>query len=78
MKHKGKILLLGYALLTFGLTAIVLQMIGISWAFLRFLDWGGRLFAFVAKILMSMAGVVVIVLAHTDWEREKRESGGDE
>ena len=76
MKNKGKFLLLGYSLLVLGITAIVLQMVGVSWAFLRFLEWGGRLFAFVAKLLMVVAGVVIIVLANTDWERERRESGG--
>jgi hypothetical protein len=50
-------------------------MIGVQWAFLTFLEIPGRLFAFVAKIVMVIGGFVVIVLARTDWERERRESG---
>ena len=58
----------------FGFTALVLQLIGVSWWFLQFLELGGRLLAFVAKIVMVMAGILIIVFAKTDWDRERRES----
>lgn len=74
IKNKGYWLLLGYTLFTLGITSIIMQMVGVNWAFLQFLQWGGGLFAFVAKILMTIAGVVVIVLANTDWKREREES----
>ena len=75
MKNKGLWLLLGYAMMTFGLTAITMQVVGTHWAFLGILEWGGRLLAFILKILMTMAGVLIIVFARTDWDRERRESG---
>lgn len=74
MKNKGLWLLLGYAMMTFGLTAITMQVVGVHWAFLGFMEWGGRLLAFVLKILMTMVGVLIIVFARTDWERERKES----
>ena len=74
MKNKGYWTLLGFLLIVFGFTAIILQMVGVSWYFLTFLEWGGRLFAFVAKILMVMAGVLIIVFSGTDWARERQES----
>lgn len=74
MKNKPYWTLLGLLLFIFGFTALVLQMVGVSWWFLQFLDLGGRLFAFVAKILMLLAGVLLIVFANTDWERERQES----
>ncbi len=77
MKNKGYWTLLGFLLITFGFTAIVLQLVGVSWYFLAFLEMGGRLFAFVAKLLMIMAGVLIIVFGATDWERERRESSED-
>jgi hypothetical protein len=77
MKNKGYWLLLGYALFTLGLTALTMQMVGVQWAFLAFLEWGGRLLAFVAKIVMVLAGVLLITIANTDWERERRESSGE-
>jgi hypothetical protein len=63
-KNKGLWLTTGFLLLVFGLTSIVLQMVGVQWALL----------AFVVKILMIMGGVVLFVLARTDWDRERRES----
>jgi hypothetical protein len=74
MKYKGLWLLLGYAMMTFGLTALIMQVVGVHWAFLGLLEWGGRLLAFVLKILMTIGGVLIIVFARTDWERERRES----
>ena len=74
MKNKGLWLLAGFLLIVTGITAISLQMLGISWYLLSFIDLPGRLFAFVVKILMVFFGVLIIVLAHTDWERERRES----
>ncbi|MBL7825350.1 MAG: hypothetical protein JNJ57_01890 [Saprospiraceae bacterium] len=74
MKHSGLWLLLGYALLTFGVTSMVMQLVGVHWAFLGWLEMGGRLVAFVAKILMIIGGILTIVFARTDWERERRES----
>lgn len=75
MKHKGYYTLLGLLLFIFGISAIILQVVGVQWAFLSFLERMGRLFAFVVKILMSMAGVVILVLANTDWDRERKDSG---
>jgi hypothetical protein len=40
---------------------------------LGLLEWGGRLLAFVLKILMTIGGVLIIVFARTDWDREMRE-----
>ena len=77
MKYKPYWTLLGMLLLIFGFTALILQMIGVNWWFLQFIELGGRLFAFVAKILMVLAGILIIVFAHTDWERERRESSED-
>jgi hypothetical protein len=74
MKHKGLLTLLGFLLFVFGFTAIVLQMVGVSWYFLSFLDIPGRLFAFVIKILMLLFGILIIVLAYTDWDQERKES----
>ncbi len=74
MKNKGLLLLLGYVLFSLGITSVVMAMVGTHWYFLGWLELLGRLLAFLVKILMVIAGVLVIVFARTDWEREKRES----
>ncbi len=77
MKNKGFWTLFGLALFIIGITAITLQMVGVQWVFLAFLEKAGRLFAFIVKILMVLGGFILIVLARTDWEQERRESGGE-
>jgi hypothetical protein len=71
-KYKSWWAILGFALVVLGFTSIWLQMVGSQWAFLAFLEKGGRLVAFVVKLLMVMAGFVLFILAMTDWERERR------
>ena len=66
--------MLGYGLLTLGLTAIIIQVIGLHWYFLGWLEMGGRLLAFIIKILMTIAGFLIIFFARTDWDREVKES----
>lgn len=78
MKNKSLLLLFGYLLLSLGITSMAMELVGTHWYFLAWLERAGRLFAFVVKILMVMAGVLCIVFARTDWEREKRECSQDE
>lgn len=77
MKNKGAITLIGFLMFVFGFTAILLQMVGVSWYFLQFLELGGRLFAFIIKILLTIGGIILIVVANTDWERERKEIEAD-
>ncbi len=74
MKNKGLYKLLGFTLFIFGFTSLVLQMVGVQWAFLTFLEIPGRLFAFIFKIFMVLAGLILVVVANTDWENERKES----
>lgn len=75
MKNKGRWMLLGFLLVAFGLTALILKLVGTQWAFLQFLEIPGRLFAFIIQILMVMAGFIIVAVANTNWEEERRESG---
>gem|GEM_PF-760733 len=74
MKNKGLLLLLGYLLFSLGITSVIMAMVGTHWYFLGWLELLDRLLSFIIKILMVIAGVLIIVFARTDWEREKRES----
>jgi hypothetical protein len=74
MKNKGRWIVFGLLLVIVGLTAMILQLVGAQWAFLQFLELPGRLFAFVAKVVMVMAGFIIIALANTNWDRDRRES----
>jgi hypothetical protein len=73
-KYKSLSMLLGFLMIVFGFTGILLQMVGVQWAFLAFLERISLLFAFVVKVLMIMCGFVLFILARTDWDAERRKS----
>ncbi|MEY3240891.1 MAG: hypothetical protein RIR11_2329 [Bacteroidota bacterium] len=72
-KYKNAGMTLGFALIIFGLTSLILTLVGIHWYFLGWLEYFGRLFAFVAKIVMVLGGTILFILSRTDWEREREE-----
>ena len=78
MKNKGLLLLLGYLLFTLGITSVIMELVGTHWYFLAWIEKLGRLPSFIVKILMLIVGILIIVFARTDWEKEKRESLGEE
>ncbi len=68
---KGLQLFLGFTITFLGVLSIVLSLIGVQFAFLLWIDAFGRLFGFVFRLLMIMGGIVIIVLAQTDWKKEE-------
>ena len=77
MKNKGLWSLLAFLLVVLGISSVVMQMVGVQWVFLNFLEIPGRLFAFIVKVLMVFSGIVLFVLANTDWDRERRDSSDE-
>lgn len=73
-KYQGWWLLLGFLLLILGATSMILQLVGVHFAFLRFLEFGGGLAALLLKVFMTIGGILIIAIANTDWEKERRES----
>lgn len=76
-KKKNAGLLLGFTLLVLGFTSLILELIGIHWFFLGWIEKGGRLFAFLFKIMMVIVGIIIFVVSRTDWEREIKECEPD-
>ncbi len=72
--NKTLLTVAGFFLFTFGFLSLVLSMIGVQLAFLAWLDKIGALFAFIIRILMVLAGIILVALAQTDWARERAES----
>lgn len=71
MKILGTIL--GFLLLIYGFLSLILSVAGLQFSYLTFLDAPGKTFGFVARIVMILAGTVLIALSRTDWERERAE-----
>ena len=53
-----------------GFLSLILSMIGIQLTFLVWLDNPGRLFGFVAKILMILVGFIMVYLTRSDFKGE--------
>ena len=63
--------LIGFLLFITGIIAVVLSLVGVQLSFLVWMDDISRLFGFVMKLIMVISGVIIIVLAQTDWQKEK-------
>ena len=63
----------GFLLFILGFSALVLSVVGVRIVFLAWLDAPGGLFGLIAKIMMIVAGIVIVYLATTDWRREEEE-----
>lgn len=63
--------IIGFLLFIIGGLALVLSLIGVQLSYLTWIDAPGRLFGFVARLLMILAGIVMVVLARTDWREDE-------
>ena len=69
--NKGVLSILGFALAALGFLSIVLSLVGVQFAFLTWLDSFSRLFGFVAKIVMIIAGILILYIAQSDFKGEE-------
>ena len=60
--------IIGFLLFIIGGLALVLSLIGVQLSYLTWLDYPGRLFGFLMRLLMILAGIVMVVLARTNWK----------
>ncbi|MDX1939252.1 MAG: hypothetical protein SFU99_01795 [Saprospiraceae bacterium] len=70
-KNRGLITLVGFLLAGMGFLALVLSLVGLQLSFLTWLDAPGRLFGFVARLVMIIVGIVIIFLAQTNFKGEE-------
>ncbi len=71
MKNKALITLIGFLLFITGTLALCLSLVGLRLGFLQFIDLPGPMFGFIARLVMIFGGVVLIVLARTDWRQQE-------
>jgi len=70
-KKQAIITTLGFLLAGVGIFAIILSLVGLKLSYLVWLDRLGALFGFVAKLVMIIAGFVIIYMAQTDLTKEE-------
>lgn len=68
---KSAFTLLGFFIFMLGMSALVLSLVGVKLSFLTFIDNLGHMTGFLIRLVMVFGGIIMIVLAQTDWKRER-------
>jgi len=63
--------IIGFLLFIIGGLALVLSLIGVQLSFLTWIDEPSQLLGFVIRLLMILAGIVIVALARTDWKEDE-------
>lgn len=63
--------LIGFLLFMHGMVSLILSLISVKIVYLVWLDRISPLFGFVAKVMMVLTGILIVVLAATDWKKER-------
>lgn len=69
-KNRGWITLVGFLIAGIGFVALVLSLVGLQLSFLTWIDAPGKLFGFVMRLVFIIVGIVIIVLAQSDFKGE--------
>ncbi len=69
--NKGILSIIGFVLTALGFLSIVLSLVGVQLAFLTWIDELGRLFGFLVKLGMIIAGILILYLAQSDFKGEQ-------
>jgi hypothetical protein len=67
---------LGFLLAGIGFLALMLSLVGIQFTFLAWLDAPGPLFGFVMKIVLILAGFILLAVSQTDFRKEAQQEEG--
>ena len=57
----------GFLLFMTGMLSLILSLIGIRFTFLAFLEYWGSLVGFLLKLVLIMAGFILIYLSKTEY-----------
>jgi hypothetical protein len=69
-KNKGIFSLVGFLLAGVGFSAVVLDLVGAKLSFLVWIDQWGALLGFLIKLVLILAGIVIVYLARSDFSGE--------
>lgn len=61
---------LGFLLFLFGILSIILNLVGLQFVFLTWIDNFGRLGAFILRIVMMLAGIILMYLNLVNWRQD--------
>jgi hypothetical protein len=62
--------LVGFVLVTLGVGALALSLVGLRFSFLTWLDAGGNGLGFLLRLLMVVAGFMLVYVAKSNFKGE--------
>jgi hypothetical protein len=62
--------LVGFILVTLGISALALSFVGLRFTFLIWLDAPGHFFGFIIRVLMVVLGFLLVYIAKTNFRGE--------
>lgn len=62
-QRNNRLLIGGFLLFTLGILSLILEMAGVKYNFLAWMDYFGRLGAFLFKIAFVVGGMMMVTLA---------------
>jgi hypothetical protein len=65
--------IVGFLLFLFGISALVLSLVGVKFSFLLFIDKGGAGLGLVIRLLMIFGGLIMAWMSKTNWKAEDEE-----
>ena len=64
------LLIAGFFTFSIGFLSLILQLIGLDFQFLNWLNFAGALTGFILRIFMILGGIIMAAWSRTDWEQE--------
>lgn len=61
----------GFLLMAIGLTSIVLNIVGVEWVLLKWMNKLSGITSFLIKLIMILAGFIIIYLNRADWKNDQ-------
>ncbi|MCB0651012.1 MAG: hypothetical protein KDC85_07030 [Saprospiraceae bacterium] len=67
-KRKGLWSIIGFLMMGLGLMSLIFSMVGMQFAFMQWMDAAGRMGGFLLRVVMMIAGIVILYLANTNFD----------
>ena len=67
-KRRGLWSVIGFLMLSLGLLSLIFSMVGMQFVFMQWMDAGGRMGGFLLRLIMIIAGVIILYFANTRFE----------
>jgi hypothetical protein len=71
LKHSTTLTVVGFLLLFVGILTLFLNMVGVDLVFMQWIYEANPALSFIIRLVMVIAGLIMIYIGQTDWDREE-------